>query len=461
MINNIRLHRGLDVPLNGDAQQKIWKTIVPDVIAVKPTDFKNVMPKLVVNEGDVVKAGQFVFTDKYRPEIGFSAPCSGKVKSIVRGEKRKLLAVEITPDSTFDYVNFDAVKDIEKTSREDLVKKLMNSGLWASITQRPYGIIANPNDTPKAIVISAFNSAPLAANINFTMKDEIENMQIGVNALAKFTKGKIYINLNAKDYAASPLYKLKGVEKTCFEGPHPAGNVGVQIHHLCPIGKGEVVWTIKPMMLAAIGKLFRTGIYDLSRLVAITGSRAENRSYVKCIPGISMHSIQEAVGNKKEEKICGEEVGIRYISGNVLNGENVGPDGYLGFYDDQITLISEGNYREMFGWAKVLRTKKFSFSHTYLSFLAPRKKYNADTNLNGGVRPFVVTGLYEKVVPMDIYPVYLLKAILAEDIDKMEQLGIYEVTGEDLALCEYVCPSKINVQEIVEKGINLMIKEMA
>ncbi|MCI1720553.1 MAG: Na(+)-translocating NADH-quinone reductase subunit A [Bacteroidales bacterium] len=461
MINNIRLHRGLDIPLNGMAQQKIWKTIIPDVIAVKPTDFKFVMPKLLVKEGDTVKAGQFVFTDKYRPEIGFSAPCSGKVKAIVRGEKRKLLAVEITPDSTFDYINFEAVKDVEKASREDLTKKLLDSGLWASIIQRPYGVIANPKDTPKAIVISAFNSAPLAANINFTMKDEIENMQTGIDALAKFTNGKIYVNLDAKDYAASPLYKLNGVEKTCFEGPHPAGNVGVQIHHLCPIGKGEIVWTIKPVQLAAIGKFFKTGIYDLSRLVAIAGTRVENPAYVKCIPGISMHTISDAIGSKKEEKICGAEVGIRYISGNVLDGENVGPDGYLGFYDDQITLISEGNYREMFGWAKIFRPKKFSFSRTYLSFLTPNKKYNPDTNLNGGVRPFVVTGLYEKVVPMDIYPVYLLKAILAEDIDKMEQLGIYEVIGEDLALCEYVCPSKINVQEIVDKGISLMIKEMA
>lgn len=461
MINNIRLHRGLDIPLNGSAKQKILKSVIPDVIAVKPTDFKNVMPKLLVKEGDIVKAGQFVFTDKYRPEIGFSTPCSGEVKSIVRGEKRKLLAIEITPGSNMEYVDFGAIKDVEHTVREDLSKKLIDSGLWASIIQRPYGVIANPSDTPKAIVISAFNSAPLAADINFTMKDEIENLQIGINVLSKFTKGKIYVNMDAQNYAASPFYKLKGVEKTCFDGPHPAGNAGVQIHHLCPIGKGEIVWTIKPMFLSAIGKLFKTGFYDLSRLVAITGSRADITGYVKCIPGISMRSIQEVVGNKKEEKICGEEVGIRYISGNVLDGENVGPDGYLGFYDDQITLISEGNYREMFGWAKPFRPKKFSFSHTYLSFLTPRKKYNADTNLNGGVRPFVVTGLYEKVVPMDIYPVYLLKAILAEDIDKMEQLGIYEVVGEDLALCEYVCPSKIDVQEIVENGISLMIKEMA
>ena len=457
----IRLHRGADIPIIGSAQQKIWKTIMPDVVAVRPDDFKNVVPKLTVKEGDTVKAGEFVFVSKYCPEIGFSSPCSGKVKSVVRGEKRKILAVEITPDSNQEYAKFNVIEDLSKASKEELAKELLESGLWASIIQRPYGIIANPSDTPKAVVISAFNSAPLAASVSFTMKDEIDNMQTGIDVLRKFTSGKVYVNLDEKDYAASPLYKLKNTEQTCFNGPHPAGNVGIQIHHICPIGKGDIVWTVEPQFLAAIGSLFRKGIYDVTRLVAATGPRVENPAYIKCVPGVSMRSIEEAVGSKKEEKICGEETGIRYISGNVLSGNNAGENGYLGFYDDQVTFISEGNYKEMFGWAKILRPKKFSLSMTYFSWLAPHKQYNVDSNLNGGVRPFVVTGLYEKVLPMDIYPVYLLKAALAGDIDKMEQLGIYEVIGEDMALCEYVCPSKINVQEILESGIKLMIKEMA
>lgn len=459
MLKHIRLHRGLDIPLKGMAELNVEKSIIPDVVAVKPTDFKGVTPKLMIREGDAVKAGSVLFIDKYHPEVCFTSPCSGTVKEVVRGEKRKLLQILVQADKDTDYLQFNKT-DVNKASKEEISKLLLESGLWASVKQRPYGIIANPVNEPKAIFISAFDSAPLAPDYDFILKDEVAFMQVAVDALSKLTKGKVHVGLKAKGYESSPFYKLKNVEFATFDGPHPAGNVGVQIHHIDPVSKGDVVWTVDAVALAAIGKLFSKGVYDVSRLVAVTGNRASKNAYIKTVPGMAIKEIDFMAGPAKEE-LYGQPCDIRYISGNILSGENVGHNGYLGFYDSQITLISEGDYYECLGWAKIFRPKKFSFSHSYFSWLTPGKKYDADSNLNGGHRAFVVTGLYEKVLPMDIYPVYLLKAILAEDIDKMEQLGIYEVVPEDLALCEYVCPSKIDVQQIVAKGIDIMIKEMA
>ena len=459
MLKHIRLHRGLDVPIKGNAELRIEKTISADIISVKPTDFKGLVPKLVIKEGDPVKAGSIIFTDKNRPEIGFASPVSGTVESVVRGDKRKLLEIRIKADKDIDYINFGTV-DIIKTQRADVIELLTKSGLWPVVKQRPYGTVANTLDTPKAIFISGFNTAPLATDLNFVLKDELDNLQAGVDVLNKLTDGGVYVGLNSKDFAASQMYKLKNVIHTGFDGPHPAGNVGIHIHHLCPVSKGEVVWTVDAINVAAIGKLFTKGIYDMSRLVAITGSMVAKPCYVKALPGMQIADIDFLV-SKDDVEIFDQKVGARYISGNVLNGENVGINGSLGFYSDQVTVISEGNYFELLGWAKPVRPGKFSFSRSYFSWLTPNKKYKVDSNLNGGPRAFVVTGLYEKVLPMDIYPVYLLKSILAQDIDKMEQLGIYEVVEEDLALCEYVCPSKIDVQDIISNGINIMLKEMA
>lgn len=459
-METIRLRRGLDIPLKGEANPTICKGMLSKVIAVKPSDFKNVIPKLLVQEGEAVKAGQVLFTDKNRPYINITSPVSGVIKAIVRGEKRKLLAVEITPGEKQESVLFQRI-NIEKCEKAEIVDLLLKSGLWCSVIQRPYGIIANPEDTPKAIVISGFNSAPLAADINFTLMEEVDNLQVALKALSKLTSGRVYVNIDGLEYASSPFKTMKGVVITQFLGKHPAGNVGIQISHICPIGKGEIVWTLQPQALAAIGKLLSRGIFDLSRLVAVAGPRVKNPAYVRCLPGACLKDIEQPFDLERDEQIYSQNCGIRHISGNVLSGENVGENGYLGYYDDTVTLISEGNYREIFGWAKLFRPRKFSFSSTYFSWLCRHRKYEADSNLNGGVRPFVVNSLYEKMLPMDIYPVYLLKAILAGDIEKMEQLGIYEVIGEDLALCEYVCPSKINICEIVEQGINLMLKEMA
>ncbi len=459
MIKHIQLHKGLDIPVKGAAELKIEKDIISDVVSVKPVNFKNLTPKLLVREGDEVKAGSILFVDKYRPEIGFATPVSGTVESVVRGEKRKLLEVRVKASKTTDYIKFET-PELSKATAEEIKKVLLESGLWVALKQRPYGIVANPADEPRAVFVSAFDSAPLAPDYNFTLKDEAANIQVAVDVLNKLTKGGVYVGINADHSATSPFNHLKNVKLYGFSGAHPAGNVGVQINNIAPINKGEVVWTIDPMFMVAIGKLFTKGIYDVTRTIAVAGNRVGKPCYVTCVPGTQIKDLDFLV-SKEEVEIFDQECGCRYISGNVLSGNNVGAEGSLDFYSNMVSVISEGNYHEMFGWVKPMRFGKFSFSKSYFSWLTPKKKYKVDTNLNGGQRAFVVSDVYGKVLPMDIYPVYLLKAILAEDIDKMEQLGIYEVIEEDFALCEYVCPSKIDIQDIISKGIATMIKEMA
>ena len=452
MSNNINLKQGLNIPISGTAAQKTRKDVAGTVVAIKPTDFKGLLPKLLVKEGDRVLAGSPVLADKVSQDILFTSPVSGTVESVVRGEKRKLLEVRIKADKTTEYVDFGTRK-VNELSAEQVREALLQSGLWPSFIQRPYGIVADPQIKPKAIFVSAFATAPLAADIDYTLRDEFDNIQTGVNAVAKLTDGGVHFSLNGVNFNGTPLHKIENVIHHTFTGKHPAGNVGVQIHHISPVSKGETVWTISPMMLAAIGKLFNTGKYDVSRKVAVTGPKAIDPAYVTAFPGMSMTDIADFYDNSAND--------IRFISGDVLTGTNVGAEGFLGFCDNQVTLIKEGNEYEMFGWAKPFRTNLFSASRTYFSWLTPNKKYDMDTNLHGGPRAFVMSDLYGKVLPMDLYPVHLVKACLAGDIDKMEKFGIYEVIEEDLALCEYVCPSKIEIQSILSDGINLMLKEMA
>ena len=450
MSNNIYLKKGLNIPISGAAAQSTRKVIVPDVVAVKPTDFRGFIPKLLVREGDKVLAGTPVLADKMSQSILLASPVSGTVAQIVRGEKRKLLEVRIKADEKQEFVDF-GVKKPAQMSAAEIKEAILAAGLWPAITQRPYGIIANPEIKPKAIFVSAFNTAPLAANPEFALKDEVENIQTAINALAKLTDGGVHISLNAENYSGTPFHKLENVIQHIFSGKHPAGNVGIQIHHISPIKKGETVWTVSLMMLAAIGKLFNTGKCDLRRKIAVTGPMAIEPAYVEGYPGISMKDIKEFY-NPQEN--------LRFVSGDALSGTNVTAEGFLGFNDNQITILKEGDSYELFGWAKPFRSSQFSASRTYFSWLTPKKTYNMDTNLHGGPRAFVVNDVYSKVLPMDIFPVYLLKACIAQDIDKMEKYGIYEVLEEDLALCEYVCPSKIYIQQIITDGIALMLKEM-
>ena len=450
MSNNIYLKKGLNIPINGVAAQTTKKVIVPDVVAIKPTDFRGLVPKLLVREGDKVLAGTPVLADKMSQNILFASPVSGVVAEVVRGEKRKLLEVRIKADAEQEYVDF-GVKRVADMSAEQIKEALLAAGLWPALVQRPYGIVANPEVAPKAIFVSAFSTAPLAADLDFTLRDELANIQTAINALNKLTKGGVHVSLNASTYSGTPFHKLENVIMHTFDGQHPAGNVGVQIHHISPICKGETVWTVSLMMLAAIGKLFNTGKYDVRRKIAVTGPKVNTPAYVDGYPGICMKDVKEFYGNASE---------LRIISGDVLTGTNVGAEGYLGFHDNQISILEEGDKYELLGWAKPFRPKLFSASRTYFSWLTPNKKYDMDTNLHGGPRAFVVNDTYSKVLPMDLYPVHLLKACLANDIDNMEKFGIYEVLEEDLALCEYVCPSKIDIQQIITDGIALMMKEM-
>ncbi len=450
MSNNIYLKKGLDLPINGTAAQNTKKVIVPDVVAVKPTDFRGLVPKLLVREGDKVLAGTPVLADKMSQNILFASPVSGTVAEVVRGEKRKLLEVRIKADANQEYVDF-GVKKVSALSAEEIKESLLAAGLWPAITQRPYGIVANPETKPKAIFVSAFSTAPLAANVEYVLNGQAENIQTAVDALAKLAGCKVNVCVNEAGASASIFSKLQNVVLHTVSGKHPAGNVGVQIHHISPVQKGEIVWTVSPVMLAAIGKLFNTGKYDVKRKVAVTGPKAINPAYVEGYPGISIKDVKDFY-NAAED--------LRYVSGDVLTGANVGAEGFLGFFDNQITILEEGDKYELLGWAKPFRTNLFSASRTYFSWLTPNKKYDMDTNLHGGPRAFVVNDTYGKVLPMDIYPVYLLKACLANDIDNMEKFGIYEVIEEDFALCEYVCPSKIYIQQIITDGIALMLKEM-
>ncbi len=319
------------------------------------------------------------------------------------------------------------------------------------IVQRPYGIIADPCDTPRAVFISAFDSAPLAPDYNYVLADRGADLQKGVEVMQRLTAGKVHLSVRAK--AEGRMTQLAGVETHLFAGKHPVGNVGVQIHHIAPIDKGEVVWTVNIQDLAIIGRLFREGRVDMTKTVAVAGSEVVKPHYCRIVAGASVASI---LGRNVKPQKEGDRV--RIISGNVLTGVKTAADGFISFYANQLTVIPEGDKYELLGWA-MPRFDKFSVSRAYFSWLCPRKKYNLDTNMNGGERPFVVTGLYERYLPMDIYPMYLLKACLAGDIEKMENLGIYEVTEEDFALCEFVDPSKIEIQQIIRDGINLMIRE--
>lgn len=445
----IKLKKGLDIKLYGNAEKIFIRQPLSNKYAIKPTDFRAVVPKLEVQVGDKVLAGTPLFHDKNNPEIIFVSPVSGIIEEINRGERRTIIEIIIKADKEIKYQQFDKI-DLNNISKNDLTNKLLNAGLWPLIRQKPFNIIANPDDNPKAIFISGFDSSPLAPDYDFILQDEKKTFQKGVDVLTKLTSGKIHLSVNAKFPVSKLFNQIKGLEIHKFLGPHPSGNVGIQIHHISPINKGDNIWFVNPQDIVTIGRFVETGIYDASKTIALCGSEVLKPRYYKIINGTSIKNIIK--DNTTQNK-------LRFISGNVLTGTKITANGYIGFYDSQITVIPEGDKYTFMGWAAP-GFKKYSNSHTFLSSLIPNKKYKLDTNLNGEERAFVVSGQYEKVLPMNILPVFLLKAILANDIEKMEKLGIYEVCEEDFALCEFVCTSKIKVQSIISKGIELMLKEM-
>lgn len=443
----LKLKKGFDIKLVGKAKLELVDFAPALTFAIKPTDFVGLQrPKVLVNEGDAVLAGTPILMDKSMNQVIYAAPVSGEILEIKRGDKRKLLEIKILVDKSITHLPSGKI-DLASLDRTALAAKLAASGTWPNIIQRPYGIVANPADTPKAIFISGFDTHPLAPDYGFTLQGEEQAFQAGIDALAKLTSGKVHLNVDGSKQIPVVFSGAKNAQINQFSGPHPAGNVGVQIHHLDPINKGEIVWTVNPSGVVQIGKFILEGIYDASKIIAVTGSEVSKAVYVKTFVGANVSSFVK--GNLKSGH-------IRVISGNVLTGEKISMEGFLGFYHNQITVIPEGDYFEFLGWAKP--TKKLSYQRALglFSFLTPNKEVVLDTNCRGEERAFVQTGVFESVTPMDILPVYLLKAIMAEDFDEMEELGIYEVVEEDLALCEFVDVSKHPVQELVRKGIELI-----
>ncbi len=450
MANVIKLRKGLDINLKGKPANEVVALPASDAYSLVPDDFTGVTPKVVVKDQVHVLAGEPLFVDKNHPEVKFVSPVSGVVASVERGARRKVMNIIVTPDKEQQYADFGK-KNPADLSGEQVKVALLEAGLFAFMRQRPYDVIANPDDEPRAIFVSAFDSAPLAPDFELQLKGEEANFQTGLDALAKIAK--TYLGVSVKQKSAA-LTQAKNVTITAFDGPHPAGNVGVQINHVAPVNKGEVVWTIGPEAVIFIGRLFNTGKVNLTRTVALTGSEFEKPCYVKMLVGAKLDNIFK--GHVSTGKA------LRYISGNVLTGKQVKAEGcYLGAFHSQLTVIPEGNdVHEMLGWI-MPRVNDFSTSRSYFSWLQGKKEYVMDARVKGGERHMIMSGEYDSVFPMDIYPEYLVKAIIAGDIDKMEALGIYEVAPEDFALCEFVCSSKVEVQRIVREGLDALRAEMA
>lgn len=446
MSNRIKLKRGYDIQIVGEAKKELIAKPKAKLYSVYPSDLKGVTPKLCVEVGSEVKAGTPLFFLKNQPEVMVTSPVSGEVVEINRGAKRVIENIRILADEKISYENFDpcSVND----SAEKIKTVLTQSGAWTLIKQRPFDRIADTDKTPKAIFVSGFDSAPLAPDLNFALQGKEKYLQAAVHGLNKLTQGKFYLSLKEGENNSS-FEKLEGVQINYFKGPHPAGNVGIQIHHLNPINKGEVVWTINAQDLATIGKLFSEGIYAPERVISLTGSEIKNPAYHTLRLG---EQISEILADNVQ---AGD---VRIISGSVLFGDKIDSNGYLGYYSQQVTAIPEGNEPEFLGWL-IPNYPRPSISKTFFSFLTPKKKYKVNTNMHGEERAYVVTGEYEKVLPMDIFPVQLVKACMAQDLEAMEALGIYEVAEEDFALCEFVCTSKLPVQEIIGEGLALIEKE--
>ncbi len=449
MSETIKIKKGLHINLKGKAEKVFIKAAPSTTYAVKPTDFPGLVPKLSIKTGDSVKAGSTLFYDKNNPDVKFTSPVSGVVQEVNRGERRKILEVIVKPGNKQEFEPFNSGDPLSMEKKE-IIENILNSGLWPSIRQRPYGIIANPKETPKSVFISAFDSNPLGVDYDFILQDSSKEFQTGINALSKLTKGSVHLGINAEYPPTETIANAKNVILTSYKGSHPAGNVGTHIHFSDPINKGEVVWTLSPQDVVTIGRLFLTGKYDASKIIALTGSEVINPRYYKVTAGCNIAPMTK--DNITEEN-------LRFISGSALSGTQIAPDGYVGYYDSAITIIPEGNKFEFMGWLAP-GFKKFSLSRTFFSWLTPKKEYRIDSNFNGGHRALMITGNFERVFPMDIYPMQLIKAIIIEDIDLMEKLGIYEVVEEDFALCEFVDTSKTDIQAIVRKGLDLMIKEM-
>lgn len=440
---NIKLRRGFDIRLLGAAEPRRLVLPQPVLFALKPTDICGLapIPKLEVREADEIRAGQPVFFDKSRPGVRFCSPVSGEVVEVRRGDRRAITEIVILADSETVFEEFSRL-DPESASHDAIVEVMTRSGAWALMRQRPFNLVPDPTVRPRDIFISCFDTAPLAPRANILIEGSEDAFRLGLRVLGRLTDGQVHLGVSPESCEA--FTRNDGVRIHTFSGPHPAGNVGVQIHHVRPIARGEIVWTLKPQDVAVLGRLFGDGVFDARRRVAVTGAEVEQTGYFDTRIGASIRPLVD--GNLKRNH-------VRFISGNVLTGRQIAEDGFLGWFDDQVTVIEEGDRPEFMGWL-IASYRRPSASRAFLSSLVPGKRFRVNTNEHGEPRAYVMTGEYEKVLPMDIFPQHLIKAILCGDIEQMEGLGIYEVVEEDLALCEFVCTSKQPVQRILREGLD-------
>ncbi|TWO33220.1 Na(+)-translocating NADH-quinone reductase subunit A [Seonamhaeicola sediminis] len=450
MSNDIRIKKGLDINLKGAAEKTLDTAIVSNTCTIRPEDFHGVIPKLILKVGAKLKAGEPVFYDKSNENVKFVSPVSGEITEIVRGAKRRILAIKIQADKKQTFQD-NGKLDVDAATQEEVLGKLLKSGCWPFIKQRPYDVIANPEKAPKAIFVSGYASAPLAADLDFALQGKEAELQAAVTAIGKLTEGTVHISVGKN--SNSPLSSVSGATIHKVSGPHPSGNVGTLINKVDPINKGEVVWTVSAQDLVIIGELLLTGKFNAERVVALAGSLVEKPRYFTT-------KIGSEIATMIYDKGISEEANSRIISGNVLSGKEVRPDGALDYYSNVITVIPEGDDYELFGWTKPVFNKVSTSRALTFSWLNSKKEYNLNTNTNGEHRAFVVTGGYEEVFPLDIYPLQILKACMYKDLDEMEALGMYEVAPEDFALTEFVCVSKQPHQKIIREGLDLMLKEI-
>jgi len=449
MSKDIRIRKGFDIKLVGEAEKDTVQAISSNVYAIQLSDFHGIIPKMLKKVGDKVQAGEAVFFNKANNAMKFSAPVSGEISEIVRGDRRRILTIKISADKEQQYASVASV-NVNSANAETIKNHLLATGCWPFISQRPYAIIANPEVAPKAIFVSAYASAPLAADYDYVLAGKEAELQAAVTALGKLTEGVVHVSVGKK--SNSPLSGLNGVTLHKVSGPHPSGNVGTQINKIDPVNKGEVVWTVTPQDLVIIGELLLTGKFNAERTIALVGSSVKKPKYYRTKIGSEVATFVYASGVHTEN--------IRVISGDVLTGTKVNPDGYLGYYNNTVTVIPEGDDYDLFGWNKPVFNKVSTSRALTFSWMMPNKKFDLNTNTNGEHRAFVVTGSFEEVFPLDMYPMQLLKACMVKDLDEMEALGMYEVAPEDFALTEFICVSKQPHQEIIREGLDLMYKEI-
>lgn len=449
MSKDIRIKKGLNINLVGAPEQTTSKAVLSNVYALNLEDFHGITPKMLLKVGAEVKAGEPLFYNKKKENMLFVSPVSGELIEIVRGARRRILTLKILADKEQEYVSHEKL-DPAKADAGAVRELLLKSGCWPFIKQRPYDVVANPDSVPKSIFISGYTTAPLAAETDYVLRGKEKEVQAAITALGKMTPGQVHVSVG--NTATTPFSKIDGITLHKVSGPHPAGLVGTQINKIDPINKGETVWTIAPHDLIIIGELLLTGKFNAERTIALSGSVVKNPKYYTTKIGTEIATFLYASGVNEKN--------FRLINGDVLTGKKVKPDGYLGFYNNTVTAIPEGDDYEFFGWNKPVFNKISPTRALTFSWLQPNKKYDLDTNTNGEHRAFVVTGQYEKVFPMDIYPLQLLKACMVKDLDEMEQLGLYEVAPEDFSLTEFICISKQPHQKIIREGLDLLQEEI-